>query len=144
MTFDFKKAALNLAAANNSLSRELHRLDYLDRVNVEELVAKIKVERSNVYQLQRKIWNMSSAEQVLKFVGEDNRDEFKNELIDWLLERDFPYNKSLLPLESILLLAIENGWEMFPEPPDSFGEPPLTMSEMHENSRREKKEAWSA
>lgn len=144
MTFDFKKAALNLAAANNSLSRELHRLDYLDRVNVEELVAKIKVERSNVYQLQRKIWNMSSAEQVLKFVGEDNRDKFKNELIDWLLERDFPYNKSLLPLESILLLAIENGWEMFPEPPDSFGEPPLTMSEMHENSRREKKEAWSA
>ena len=144
MTLDFKKAALNLAAANNSLSRELHRLDYLDRVDLKELIDKIKIERKVIYELQRKIWNMSAAEQVLKFVGEESRDEFKNELIDWLLERDFPYNKSLLPLEDILLLAIENGWEMFPEPPDSFGEPPLTMSEIHENSRREKKEAWSA
>lgn len=144
MTLDFKKAALDLAAANNSLSRELHRLDYLDRVDRKELIVKIKNERKMVYELQRKIWNMSATEQVLKFVGEESRDEFKNELIDWLLERDFPYNKSLLPLEDILLLAIENGWEMFPEPPDDFGELPITMDEMHENSRREKKEAWSA
>lgn len=138
MDFDYKQAALDLAAAVNSLSHRLYKLDYLDVVDKDEAIRLIKVEQNRVNVLKKKIWNMRAAESVLDQID----DGIYEEIVEWLYENGISTFDSSTRSDNVFL-AVENGWEMFPEPSDSFGEPPMTMSEMLENSRKEKREAWA-
>ena len=137
MDFDYKQAALDLAAAVNSLSHRLYKLDYLDVVDKDEAIRLIKIEQNRVNVLKKKIWNMRAAESVLDQIDDD----IYEEIVEWLYENGISTFDSSTRSDNVFL-AVENGWEMFPEPSDSFGEPPMTMSEMLENSRKEKREAW--
>lgn len=138
MDFDYKQAALDLAAAVNSLSHRLYKLDYLDVIDKDEAIRLIKIEQNRVNILKKKIWNMRAAESVLDQMDDD----IYEEIVEWLYENGISTFDSSTRSDNVFL-AVENGWEMFPEPADSFGEPPMTMSEMLENSRKEKREAWA-
>ena len=137
--YDFRKAALDLAAANNSLGRAIYRLDYLDKVGKDAAIECVKIERKKVFACQRKIWFMNRAEDAMSYMTDDLHDE----MIEWLKGNNIIVTPSCATPE-IVLLAIENGWDLFPEPPDSdsAGEPPLTAREMLENARKQKNEAW--
>ena len=137
--YDFRKAALDLAAANNSLGSAIYKLDYLDKVGKDAAIEGVKIERNKVFAYQRKIWFMNRAEDAMSYMTDDLHDE----MIEWLESNNIIVTPSCTTPETVLL-AIESGWELFPEPPDSdsASEPPLTASEMLENARKQKNEAW--
>lgn len=136
MDFDYKQAALDLAAATNSLSHRLYKLSYLHVLDQESVIEPIKAEAHRVNVLKKKIWNMREAENVINEMDDD----IYSEILDWL-----ETNKIMIcsTRAENVFIAVENGWEMYSEPPDLFGEPPLTMNEIHENARKEKMEAWA-
>lgn len=136
--FDFKQAALDLATATDRLSNKIYKLDYLHILNHAEVIDSIRAEQYSVYVLRKKIRNMRDAEDLMQLMTDD----LYEEIVEWLYEQGISTFDSQ-SREDNVFLAVENGWEMYPEPADSFGEPPMTMSEMHENARKEKMEAWA-
>jgi hypothetical protein len=138
MTFDYRKIAFEIAKASSVLSNRLYKLDFLHKVDQTVAIAAIKKEEANVRKLIAKIWSMKNAEYAMEYMDDD----IYAEVLDWLDSQNIAIIGSQKK-EEVVLIAIEAGWELFPEPSDAdlTGEPPLTMAEMHENARKEKMES---
>lgn len=162
--FNYKELARKLAALNNGLELEIYHLNHHvktppnaffipEHMKLEQIVNKINVYQSNIRRVKKEIWNTVEAEEVFnhwlktKSYNPEGAAELLTEIEDWLTEHIAVHaipesvRDRLDTIESTILVAVEHGWELLPEPPDYFGEPPMTMDEYHEAARQEKQES---
>ena len=84
------------------------------------------------------VWEKERLESVLNNTNSDDEDRAAE-----FLEDNSEHNITDMNREEILTTATKLGWELHPEPSDAeitnYGEPPLSLAEMHTNATHQKR-----
>tara|TARA_Y100001963_G_scaffold156825_1_gene251390 strand:+ start:727 stop:1215 length:489 start_codon:yes stop_codon:yes gene_type:complete len=84
------------------------------------------------------VWTKLRLESVLNESNSDDEDHAAD-----FLEENSEHDVSDMDRKEILITATKLGWERNPEPTDeeliNYGEPPITLSEMHQKATKQKR-----